>query len=104
MRDDEIQGAGETLLTDAAVRLVRDGAVATITMLTVPAMEPAVMTVRGSRWSMIRPTRMPTRPETTRAREARSATTANIRRTTPRVTSSTPQAASSTRLVAEARG
>lgn len=32
MRDDQAGAAGETLLTDAAVRLVRDGAVATITL------------------------------------------------------------------------
>ncbi|CAM5666165.1 hypothetical protein SNARM312S_03100 [Streptomyces narbonensis] len=47
----------------------RFGARATITRLRTPAMEPAVMTVRGPRRSMIRPTRIPVRPETTRASE-----------------------------------
>lgn len=45
------------------------GAAATIRRLSVPRIEPVVITVRGPRWSMMRPTRIPTAAETSSAAE-----------------------------------
>jgi hypothetical protein len=38
-------------------------------MLSTPSAEPVVITVRGPRWSMIRPTRIPANAETSSAEE-----------------------------------
>jgi hypothetical protein len=47
----------------------RFGAAATSRMLSTPRTGPVVITVRGPWWSMIRPTRIPARAETSRAAE-----------------------------------
>ncbi len=55
--------------TQPAKKTGRFGAAAMTRMPSTPTTEPAVMTVRGPRWSMIRPTRIPAKAEMSRARE-----------------------------------